>query len=64
VWADVLTLFDAPTGVRADGDDDWGRPRWVVTGKAADGLPLGVVCVIGRDRAGAVTVFVTLFWEG
>lgn len=63
VWPDALAALDAPTGVRADGADDWGRARWIVSGKAGDGLPLSIACVIGRDAAGEVMVFVTMFWE-
>lgn len=63
VWADVLAVIDAPDAVRADGHDGWGRPRWILTGEAGDGLPIRLVCVIGRDAAGELTVFVTIFWE-
>ncbi len=62
-WSDVRAMIDKPTGVRDDGFDDWARPRWIITGEAADGSPLGMVCVLGRDREGQVTVFVTLYWE-
>lgn len=62
VWADVLALIDDPADVRGDGADDWGRPRWIIAGPGADGGRVGLVCVIGRDKAGAVTVFVTMFW--
>lgn len=63
LWADVLTLFEDPSEARADGPDDRGRARWIVTGKATDGIAMGVVCAIGRDRSGELTVFVTAFWE-
>ena len=63
LWADVLTVVDAPAGVRGDGFDDAGRSRWIVNGKAADGTAMGLVCAIGRDSDGALTVFVTAFWE-
>jgi len=62
-WPDVLALIDAPAGIEADGCDDWARPRWIVTGEASDGLTIGLVCVIGRNDAGELTVFITLFWE-
>lgn len=62
-WADVLAMIGGPADVRGDGFDDWARPRWIVTGVAADGRPLGMVCVLGRDNQGQVTVFVTLYWE-
>jgi len=63
LWADVLSLFDEPSEAREDGVDDHGRARWIVSGEAADGTAMGVVCAIGRDRAGELTVFVTAFWE-
>ncbi|MFA7238352.1 MAG: hypothetical protein WC058_15955 [Phycisphaeraceae bacterium] len=62
-WPDVLAVLDAPAAVRPDGADEWGRARRIISGEAADGLPLGMVCVIGRDDAGDLTVFITLFWE-
>lgn len=63
LWADVLAMIDAPSGLRADGTDDNGRARWIVRGAATDGTSMGVVCAIGRDAGGALTVFVTAFWE-
>jgi uncharacterized DUF497 family protein len=63
LWVDVLTLFDAPSNAQADGHDDHGRARWIVSGHAADGTAMGVVCAVGRDRGGELTVFVTAFWE-
>lgn len=56
-------LFESPTLARADGFDDAGRARWIVRGRAADGAAKGVVCAIGRDDRGELTVFVTAFWE-
>lgn len=63
VWPDVLSVVDAPTDARGDGYDDAGRSRWIVSGHAADGAAMGLVCAIGRDDAGELTVFVTAFWE-
>lgn len=63
LWADVLALFDAPTSAEADGADDHGRARWIVRGDSADGTAMGVVCAIGRDAKGELTVLVTAFWE-
>jgi hypothetical protein len=65
VWPDVLAALDAPTAVEDNGCDDAGRPRWIVHGPCADAPwgSIGVVCTIGRDDTGAVTVFITLFWE-
>ncbi len=63
LWADVLALFDEPFDANADGLDDEGRARWIVRGGAADGTAMGVVCAIGRNESGELTVFVTAFWE-
>lgn len=63
LWTDLLTLLESPVSMRADGFDDWGRSRWLVSGHAAEGTALTLVCAIGRARGGALTVFVTLFWE-
>jgi len=63
VWPDLLTVMDEPAGVEADGHDAWGRPRWIVSGEAADGLAVKLVCVIDRDTTGKLTVFITMHWE-
>ncbi len=63
LWVDVLTVLEAPTGARGDGVDDGGRSRWIVSGQAVDGTALGLVCAIGHDAAGELTLFVTAFWE-
>jgi len=62
-WADVAAVLDAPASARADGVDDAGRSRWIVSGEAADGSAMGLVCAIGRDAAGALTIFITGYWE-
>ncbi|MCL4209889.1 MAG: DUF4258 domain-containing protein [Phycisphaeraceae bacterium] len=62
-WADVLAAIDAPTRFEPDGFDAASRARWIVEGPCADGAPIGIVCAIGRDDAGELTVFVTLYWE-
>lgn len=62
-WADVVAVLDRPATVRGDGIDEAGRSRWIVSGRAADGAAMGLVCAIGRDHAGELTVFITAFWE-
>lgn len=62
-WTDVASVIDAPRSVKGDGVDESGRSRWVISGKAADGTAMGLVCAIGRDDAGELTVFITAFWE-
>lgn len=63
LWVDVLTVVEAPSNARGDGFDDAGRSRWIVNGRAADGTVMGLVCAIGRDESGELTVFVTAFWK-
>lgn len=62
-WADVLAALDRPARVDADGFDHAGRSRWIVQSRAADGVAMGLVCAIGRDDHGDLTVFITAFWE-
>lgn len=59
VWPDMLAVLDAPDGVRSDGRDDWNRPKWIVSGTAADGLGIDIVCVLDVDENGDMTVFIT-----
>lgn len=61
VWPDVLSVLHDPTDVRDGGPEQWGRPKWIVEGQAADGHPLSVVCVLDRDEQGRLTVFITAF---
>ncbi len=63
LWADVLAVVESPSGIRGRGVDGAGRSRWIVSGRAAEGTALGLVCAIGRDAAGELTVFVTASWE-
>ncbi len=60
-WADVLAVIDSPGGVRSDGRDRYDRPKWIVSGRAAEGLDVELVCVIDRDDRGNVTVFITIY---
>ena len=60
-WADVLAVIDNPSDVHFDGHDRYDRPKWIVTGKTADGLTVKLVCAIDRDDRGNVTVFITIF---
>lgn len=63
LWPDVLAVFDAPASMHGDGFDAAGRARWIVSGESADGVAMGLVCAIGRDHAGALTVFITIYWN-
>jgi pentatricopeptide repeat protein len=60
-WPDVLAVIDSPTGVRFDGRDDFDRPKWIISGTAADGVSIELVCVLDTDEAGDVTVFITVY---
>lgn len=61
VWSDVLAVLDEPADVHDGGADDFGRSKWLVSGTAADGLPLEFVCVLDADPRGKVVVFVTIY---
>ncbi|MBN1489763.1 MAG: DUF4258 domain-containing protein [Phycisphaerae bacterium] len=60
-WPDVLAILDAPADVRDGGPEQWGRPKWIITGQAADGDALELVCVLDTDERGKLTVFVTMY---
>jgi hypothetical protein len=62
LWADVPTVVEAPSDVSGDGVDDAGRSRWILRGRAADGSEVGLVCAVGRDAQGELTVFITAVW--
>ncbi len=61
LWADVLAVLDAPSEVRDGGRENEGRPKWIISGDAADGLSVEMVCVLDRDEQGDWTVFITLY---
>lgn len=64
VWADVLAVLDDPDVVRDVGCDRFDRPKWLVSGRAADGASVEIVCVLDADELGNVTVFISLYWDG
>lgn len=61
VWPDVLAALDDPKDVRYDGPDRHERPKWIVSGVAADGLAVEFVCVLDEDDSGGWTVFITIY---
>lgn len=61
VWADVLAVLDEPGAVRDGGRDRFDRPKWLVSGTAADGEPIEFVAAMDVDECGRVTVFITLY---
>ncbi|MDO8629041.1 MAG: DUF4258 domain-containing protein [Phycisphaerales bacterium] len=60
-WPDVLAVLDRPGGVRDDGRDRYGRPKWIVGGETPDGVALELVCAIDADERGRLTVFTTIY---
>ena len=60
-WADLLAVIDSPRSVRDGGRDRYGRPKWIVAGKAADDLEIELVCAIDTDDRGRLTVFITIY---
>ena len=60
-WGDVLAVLESPSGIRDDGLDEFGRERWLVTGKVAEAYRAEILCVIDTD--GPTTLFITLYWE-
>jgi hypothetical protein len=62
-WPEVLAVIESPASVRDGGLDRHDRPKWMISGAAADGLQIEVVCVIDVDEQGEAAVFITLYWE-
>jgi hypothetical protein len=60
-WPDVLVVLDEPFDVRDGGAEQWGRPKWIVTGESAGGERVELVCVLDRDERGNLTVFITMY---
>lgn len=63
VWADVLAIVEHWSHARNDGLDVYGRPRWLIRGKAADDLTAEFLCVLDWDDSGNLTVFITIYFE-
>ena len=59
-WPDVEAVIDHPQDVRSQGMDEYNRAKWVVTGEAADGHEIGIVCAIESNEDG--TEFITIYW--
>lgn len=60
-WPDVQAVIDDPQEVRSQGMDDYDRPKWIVSGEAADGNEVEIVCAIESNDDGAE--FITIYWE-
>ena len=64
LWADVQSIIDRPAHVKADGQDDGERPRFLIRGRLPDGLRAELVVLLDRDDAGNWAVFITAYYEG
>lgn len=62
-WTDVQAVIDHPRSVRDAGLDDYGRPKWLVAGKATDRLSLEIVVVIDQDEDGNLVLLITIYFE-
>lgn len=60
-WPDVQAVIDKPDDVRSQGMDDYNRPKWIISGQAADGGEVEIICAVETDESG--TVFITLYWS-
>lgn len=61
VWPDVLAILDDPTDVRDGGPEQLDRPKWILAGVAADGLPVEFVCVLDQDDNGEWVLLITIY---
>ena len=62
-WADVLAVIENCSNAREDGIDLFGRPRWLIKGKAADDFMAELLAVLDRDDEGNAVVFITIYFE-
>jgi hypothetical protein len=60
-WPDVQAVVDSPASIRDGGLEQCGRPKWILSGTAADGLSIEMVCVLDTDERGELTVFITIY---
>ena len=62
-WPDIQAVIDSPEAVEDNGLDKFGRAKWRLRGRTQDRLELGIICVMDRDQAGNLTVFITVYWD-
>jgi hypothetical protein len=60
-WPDVQAAIFDPTDVQSQGMDEYNRPKWIITGQAATGDEIEIVCAVEMDET--ETIFITLYWE-
>ncbi len=68
-WPDVKAVIDDPTEVFSDGMDEYGRPKWKISGEAADIGDIEIVCTVESvknetdETDESETEFIALYWE-
>ena len=60
-WPDVVAVIEEPAGIRSQGRDRFGRSKWVISGEAATGDEIEIVCALELDQT--ETEFITLYWD-
>lgn len=60
-WPDVRAVIDDSNEVKPQGMDEYGRPKWIISGSAAFGGDIEIVCAIETDETDME--FITLYWE-
>jgi hypothetical protein len=60
-WPDVEAVIGEPKDVQSQGMDTHNRPKWTISGEAADGEDIEIVCAVETDDT--QTTFITLYWE-
>lgn len=58
-WPDVQAVIDDPQDIHSEGLDDYSRPKWIISGKAASGDEIEIVCAVEIDET--ETEFITLY---
>lgn len=62
-WPDIQDVIASPSKVQDAGFDKIGRKKWILSGRASDGLKLEVVCILDFDDNGNIVVFITVYWK-
>jgi hypothetical protein len=63
MWPDVLAVIEEPSDIRDGGPEKLGRPKWIVSGEAAYGMEIEIVCVLDSDSGDESTLFITLYYR-
>lgn len=62
-WPDVQAVIDSPSDVQDEGQDSFGRPRWLLSGTTTDRCDVQLLCVLDADDEGNRVVFITIYWK-